>query len=112
MDAGQVLDSLRGRGLQVSLEGDALKIGPKAAVTPEVRVEAKAHKAELIARLREEQLAALVDAIDAAETAGDAEKFTELVRQAKQLALICWPHRADTIPAIGETLPAVEVTAP
>ena len=67
MDAGQLLDSLRGHGLQVTLSGDAMEIGPRVALLPEVRAAVRAHKPALVSWLREEQLCVLLDRVDAAE---------------------------------------------
>lgn len=56
------LETLQGAGLTVELlEGDRLRLSPKAALTEALRELAQAHKAEILALLREAPVAIAAD---------------------------------------------------
>src|SRR5947209_3724969 len=51
--AARLLEDLQARGLTVSLDGAHLRVAPAARLTPELREVILAHKAELMAALRQ-----------------------------------------------------------
>lgn len=56
MNAGvELLGRLRSRGLEVRAEGTRLWLGPRAALTDEIRAHVREHKAELLTALEQER---------------------------------------------------------
>ncbi len=61
MGALDLLNSLQKRGLRLSATGECLRAEPKAAITDEARNLIRAHKAELLAALRQSRLESMTE---------------------------------------------------
>lgn len=64
--AHKLLEALRDRGIDLATDGGELRVRPVHAVTPEIRAQLVAHKAELIELLAHDVVAAVVRVFDGA----------------------------------------------
>ena len=64
MSAAQLMTDLARLGIQLEAHGDRLRYSPRSAVTPELAAQMKAHKPELLARLRPDTTDAADELLD------------------------------------------------
>lgn len=77
MGAADVLQVLRARGLTLTAEGENVRVGPKTALTDELRDLIKKHKADLLVELGQASRTALFDFGGPTDPASGAEALAE-----------------------------------
>ncbi len=64
MSAAELRNDLAQRGIKLAVHGDMLRYSPRSAITPDLLERMSAHKEELLALVRNEARAPVIDSTD------------------------------------------------